>query len=76
MDSESLPPSQARPSSIMASRSAAAASYMAAPSASILAAYIQLTDAFTSARPLAAAQTCRRPWCLLQKSRLKHFQEL
>lgn len=45
MDRESLPPSTATSSSIIASRSATAASYMAAPSLSILAAYIQLTAA-------------------------------
>ncbi len=43
IDSESLPPSTATSSSSMASRRATAASYMAAPSLSILAAYIQLT---------------------------------
>mmetsp|Transcript_29817 Transcript_29817/g.41208 ORF Transcript_29817/g.41208 Transcript_29817/m.41208 type:complete len:299 (+) Transcript_29817:1772-2668(+) len=45
MESESLPPSIAMPTSIMASRMASAQSYMAAPSPSILAAHIQLPDA-------------------------------
>mmetsp|Transcript_7899 Transcript_7899/g.19753 ORF Transcript_7899/g.19753 Transcript_7899/m.19753 type:complete len:276 (-) Transcript_7899:1891-2718(-) len=57
IDSESLPPSQATPSSIMASLSDVAASYMAAPSLFILAAYIQLTEALTSGRLVALAHT-------------------
>ena len=45
MESESLPPSTATSSASIASRSATAASYIAAPSLSILAAYIQFTVA-------------------------------
>ena len=57
MESESLPPSQARPSSIMASRSATAASYMAAPSCSIFAAYLRNRDQIAT----CSAQT-DHPW--------------
>ena len=57
MDKESLPPSTAMPISTMASLSAVAASYMMAPSAAILAAYIQFTDALMSSRHVEAAHT-------------------
>mmetsp|Transcript_1434 Transcript_1434/g.4268 ORF Transcript_1434/g.4268 Transcript_1434/m.4268 type:complete len:293 (+) Transcript_1434:630-1508(+) len=56
MERESFPPSQARPSSSMASRMATAASYMEAPSWPILAAYIQFTLALISGREVTAAQ--------------------
>ena len=57
IESESLPPSHATRVRSIASRSDRAAVSMSAPSAPILAAYIQLTDALMSPRAVMGAQT-------------------
>mmetsp|Transcript_4425 Transcript_4425/g.15525 ORF Transcript_4425/g.15525 Transcript_4425/m.15525 type:complete len:265 (+) Transcript_4425:1663-2457(+) len=55
MERLSFPPSQAMPSLIIESLRARAASYMAAPSPSILAAYIQFTDDLMSSIEVSGA---------------------
>mmetsp|Transcript_12558 Transcript_12558/g.18864 ORF Transcript_12558/g.18864 Transcript_12558/m.18864 type:complete len:337 (-) Transcript_12558:1388-2398(-) len=57
MDSESLPPSIAGPSSLRVAHRVSQVSYMRAPSPSILAAHIQLQLALTSSSPDTSANT-------------------
>ena len=66
MERESLPPSQARPRPIMASRRATAASYIAAPSCSILAAYL-------CGQPLSVMQSALGAWNRCTHSFLPSF---